>query len=467
MNISKRAFDQSTPCLFTFIFFLLFVLVPFESQAYEPTFCSGKLSNGLAYYIHHDPYSKKHISLDFVIKAGSLDEQEDERGFSHLIEHTTVERMQFKGKKLIDLRCGIWDLSGPTIESVTTYAFTQVHFDVSMAIPRGLEEVLLGFSQALFPFSLKEQDFQEMKEGVLGEIKEARLSHIESWKQWRIAQEYPSYKHPIGNPEIISNASLEKIAQFYQKNYQPDRVAVIIIGNIDVVVAKNLVEKHFGHIPVTDHEESRRDMLEPFSVGHSVYVDKYLPEPLISLTRPLPWMSQSDRLIYSVLTRLLSEHLNKCANVAGAKFSKPILETSRFPAMFRLNVSLDDDLEAGIDHLSAALDSCFSYPMTNDRLDLIKAEMKNDLESMREKGNDPALIEFYRDQFMSPNATLHPDYRSFVLNFIDAEHINRVIPGFLDFSHASLRSFNANAKLISPDHFSKLKNTDLRRTYVD
>lgn len=467
MNISKRASDQSTPGLLTVIFFLLFVLVPFESQAYEPTFCSGKLSNGLAYYIHRDPYSKKHISLDFVIKAGSLDEQEDERGFSHLIEHSIVERMQFKGKKITDLRCGIWDLSGPTIESVTTYVFTQVHFDISMAIPRGLEEVLLGFSKALFPFSLEEQDFQAMKEEVVGEINEVRLSHIESWKEWRIAQEYPFYKHPLGNPDIISNASIEKIYQFYQKNYQPDRVAIILIGNIDVEVAKSMIEKHFGHIPVTEHEECKRDILEHCSDGYSVYVNKYLPDPLISLTKPLPSMSQSDRLIYSVLTRLLSDHLNKCANVAGAKFSKPILETSRYPAMFRLTVSLDDDLEVGIDHLRTALDSCFSYPMTNDRLDLIKAEMKNDLESMREKGNDPALIEFYRDQFMSPNDTMHPDYRSFILNFIDAEYINHMIPGFLDFSHASLRSFNENAKLISPGHFSKLKNTDLRRAYVN
>ena len=468
MNIAKRAFDRSAPCLLTVIFFLLFVLVPFESQAYAPTVCSGKLSNGLAYYIHHDPYSKKHISLDFVIKAGSLDEQEDERGFSHLIEHSINARMQFKGQNISDLRCGIWDLSGPNIESVTTYVFTQFHFDISMAIPRGLEEGLLGFSQALFPFSLEEQDFQAMKEEILEEIKEARLSHIESWKEWRIAQEYPSYKHPIGNPDIISNASIEKIYQFYQKNYQPDRIAVIIIGNIDVEVVKSMVEKHFSHIPVTDYEGCKRDVLEHCSVGHSVYVDKYLPDPLISLTKPLPWMSLSDRLIYSVLTRLLSEHLNTCANAAGAKFSKPILETSRYPAMFRLTVSLDDDLEAGIDHLRSALDSCFSYPMTNDRLELIIAEMKNDLESMGEKGNDPALIEFYREQFISPNNSLdHPIYRSFILNFIDAEHINGLIPGFLDFSHASLRSFNENAKLISPDLFSKLKNTDLRRSYVD
>ncbi|MFI5343959.1 MAG: M16 family metallopeptidase, partial [Chlamydiales bacterium] len=351
MNISKRASDRSTPCLLTFIFLLLFVLVPFESQAHGPTFCSGKLSNGLAYYIHHDPYSKKHISLDFVIKAGSIDEQEDERGFPHLIEHSISARMQFKGKEISDLRCGIWDLSGPHIESVTTYAFTQFHFDISLAIPRGLEEGLLGFSKALFPFSLERQDFQSIKEEILDEIEEARLSPIESWKQWRIAQEYSPYKHPLGNLNTISNASLEKIYRFYQKIYQPDRIAAIIIGNIDVEIAKSLIEKHFGHIPVTDHEESRRDILGPFSVGSSVYVDKHLPDPLISLTKPLSWMSQRNRLIFSVLTRLLSDHLNKCANVAGVKFSKPILETSRYPAMFRLTVSLDDDLEAGIDHL--------------------------------------------------------------------------------------------------------------------
>ncbi len=82
--------------------------------------------------------------------------------------------------------------------------------------------------------------------------------------------------------------------------------------------------------------------------------------------------------------------------------------------MLRLTVSLDDDLEAGIDHLRTALNSCFSYPITENQLDLIKAEMKNDLKIIREKGNDPSLIEFYRDHFILTASSLetdHPDLR--------------------------------------------------------
>lgn len=469
MHFSKKKHAVATRRpLLAYIFLLLFLLVTFKSYADNITFCSGQLSNGLTYYIHHDPHSKHHISLDFIIKTGSLHEQEKEKGFSHLLEHSIGHQMMFKGKKITDRRCEIWDYTYPNIEAVTSYAFTQFHFEISLALPRGLEEGLLGFSHALSRFSLDEQYLEEMRKEVLEEI-DKPLSPFESWKQWRIEHEYPPYrnKNPFGSQEAISEASLEQVEQFFRKNYQQDRIAVVIVGNVDLQKTKHLVEKTFVAIPALNENEIPQPNAKSFPERISVYFNKRLKNNLISLSKPLPKMSQRHSLTFSILTRLLSQHLK-----AFARTTQPILEILTYPEMFRLTVSLPKIDEDGIDLLRETLNSFFNQPITEAQLDLIKSEMKINLKLLREKGNDPSLIDFYRDHFIlnaSSLVTDHPDLRADLLDTICAEDVNRMLYAFQGFSQASLCSF-INADRIPTDLLHKLllKNDGFwRNTYVD
>ena len=48
---------------------------------------SGKLSNGLHYYIMHNDKPKNMASLRLFVRAGSLDEEENQRGLAHFVEH--------------------------------------------------------------------------------------------------------------------------------------------------------------------------------------------------------------------------------------------------------------------------------------------------------------------------------------------------------------------------------------------
>lgn len=52
----------------------------------------GRLENGMTYYIHKNTYPKDSVNIRLVVKAGSLNENEDERGLAHFVEH-----MVFRG----------------------------------------------------------------------------------------------------------------------------------------------------------------------------------------------------------------------------------------------------------------------------------------------------------------------------------------------------------------------------------
>jgi len=66
-----------------FVFAYLLLALPVIAQE------SGKLSNGLEYYVVHNEIPRGRASLRLVVKAGMMHENEHQKGFAHLIEHST------------------------------------------------------------------------------------------------------------------------------------------------------------------------------------------------------------------------------------------------------------------------------------------------------------------------------------------------------------------------------------------
>ena len=54
----------------------------------------GKLDNGLTYYIRHNNYPENQVDFYIAQKVGSIQEEEDQRGLAHFLEH-----MCFNGTK--------------------------------------------------------------------------------------------------------------------------------------------------------------------------------------------------------------------------------------------------------------------------------------------------------------------------------------------------------------------------------
>ncbi|MCX8055890.1 MAG: insulinase family protein, partial [Ignavibacteria bacterium] len=65
-----------------------------ELLPFDPNVKIGVLDNGLKYYIRHNKLPENRAELRLVIKAGSVQEDNDQQGLAHFIEH-----MCFNGTK--------------------------------------------------------------------------------------------------------------------------------------------------------------------------------------------------------------------------------------------------------------------------------------------------------------------------------------------------------------------------------
>ena len=71
-----------------FLFMIIFILSFGEIKVENPKeLVIGKLSNGMTYYIYKNKMPENRVSVNVLVKAGSLQEDDDQLGMAHLIEH--------------------------------------------------------------------------------------------------------------------------------------------------------------------------------------------------------------------------------------------------------------------------------------------------------------------------------------------------------------------------------------------
>ena len=62
----------------------------------------GKLDNGLTYYIRHNNWPENRAEFYIAQKVGSLQENDDQRGLAHFLEHMAFNGSKhFKGNDLL------------------------------------------------------------------------------------------------------------------------------------------------------------------------------------------------------------------------------------------------------------------------------------------------------------------------------------------------------------------------------
>jgi zinc protease len=274
---------------------------------------TGKLANGLTYYIleHKKPAARAQLWL--AVNAGSLLEDDDQRGLAHLVEHMAFNgTTHFPGNKVIDFMESTGMKFGPDVNAYTAadqtvYQLT-VPTDDGKALDTGLD-VLRDWAGNL-TFDAKEV---EKERGVV----------LEEWRSKRDVftrlydKEAPVMFHgsrykdrlPIGLPDVITGAPRDRLVQFYKDWYRPDLMAVIAVGDFqDEAAIEAGIQKRFGDLVNPAHERARD--VYPIPHDHDVLVsvetDAELPYTSVEILdkldhRPEASLRDFRRLIVEAL----------------------------------------------------------------------------------------------------------------------------------------------------------------------
>ncbi len=212
----------------------------------------GTLPNGLKYYIRQNAKPEKRAELRLVVKAGSIQEDDDQLGLAHFVEHTAFNgTTNFKRNELVSY-----------LQSIG------VRFGADLNASTGFDETVYMLPIPTDSAHLVAKAFQILEDWAHGqvfdatEVKNERGVVVEEWRgrkgagdrmlqKWLpVALKGSRYatRLPIGTQESILAASPDKLRRFYQDWYRPDQMAVIAVGDFDKAQIEALIKKHFTGI---------------------------------------------------------------------------------------------------------------------------------------------------------------------------------------------------------------------------
>ncbi|MDR0502603.1 MAG: insulinase family protein [Treponema sp.] len=215
---------------------------------------TGTLPNGLKYYIleNQRPENRAHLAL--VVNAGSVLENDDERGFAHFVEHLAFnDTARFPKLELIEYLRSLGMRFGADANAYTYYDETVYHFDVPVEEKDGIKKIpdkaLAILDDWTYAVSFLPQDVASESLVVLEEFR-TRLGAMERVRKitMPVLFEGSAYadREVIGLSHIIENAQSRQLKAFYDRWYKSDNMALVFVGDFDGKALQADLARHFN-----------------------------------------------------------------------------------------------------------------------------------------------------------------------------------------------------------------------------
>ena len=210
----------------------------------------GKLENGLTYYVQHNVLPRNRAELRLVVKAGSMQEDEDQKGLAHFVEHMAFNgSTHFKKHELISYLQSIGLKFGADLNAYTSFNETVYILPVPTKNKADVEKAFTVLQDWAGGLSLRDEDIN-MERGIileelrLGKGPQDRITKMVFPKLFKDSK-YAN-RLPIGNEVLLKTFDPKSLRRFYQEWYRPELMAVVAVGDIDEKETIDLIRNTFS-----------------------------------------------------------------------------------------------------------------------------------------------------------------------------------------------------------------------------
>jgi zinc protease len=327
----------------------------------DPSAVFGTLDNGMRYMILPNSEPPNRLSLRLHISAGSLMEEDDQRGLAHFLEHmvfngtnshkdanTLIREMQKRGIAF-----------GAHVNAYTSFDETVYMLDLPDLKPDTMK-LTFGVLRDFADGALLSEEEIDAERGVILAEKASRdsVEYRMMLKQFRtmLPGSLIGERFPIGEEEVIKNAPRERFVDFYRKYYTPERMTFVAVGNIDAAELELTIKETFGSLTNPEKPGADPDMGEvtmPEGVEPHIFSDRELTSTDVSLNLVRPFERKPD----TKETRAAGFPIEIAHAIMGRRFERITKqENSPVSAGSASKFTLFNELEMGSVSLTAADD---------------------------------------------------------------------------------------------------------------
>ena len=369
----------------------------------NPNVKTGKLPNGMTYYVMHNVKPEHRAELRLAVNVGSTQENDDQQGLAHFTEHMAFNGTKnFKKNDLVDYIESIGSKFGADLNAYTSFDETvymlQIPTDSAKIIDKSFQ-ILEDWAHNL-TFDSIEIDKERgvvTEEWRLGQGADERMRR----QYWPIlfADSRYAVRLPIGKKDILQNCKYETLRSFYREWYRPENMAVIVIGDIDVDKIIEKIKTQFGNIPKKENKRALQSFPVPDTKGVLIAkaTDKEATNTRIELIYKLPkekivtLTDYRNELITSVYNYMLNTRLMQMQKQADPPF---MYQYTYYGGLVRtksaytsIEVVKDGGIEKGLETMVTENQRVKKFGFTQTELDRIKKDILRDSERQYNERN--------------------------------------------------------------------------------
>ncbi len=220
----------------------VFVMFLFMSCVFAEDYTVHKLPNGqtvVIYEIHNNPI----VTIDTWIKTGSINENDNNNGISHFLEH-----LFFKGTKLHPTgeMDKILESKGAVVNAATSKDFTHYYITIPS---KDYDTAIDLHSDMLLNPQIPRKELEQERKVVLEEIsKDGNSPNKKVYDNLNalMYSHHPYKRKVIGTETNVSTMRREEILEYFNKYYSPSNMITIVVGDIDTDKALNKIQSSFN-----------------------------------------------------------------------------------------------------------------------------------------------------------------------------------------------------------------------------
>ncbi|MEM1442112.1 MAG: pitrilysin family protein, partial [Verrucomicrobiota bacterium] len=219
----------------------------------DPAVTWGVFENGLRYAILPNEEPPDRVSMRLFVDAGSLMEADNQQGLAHFIEHMAFNGTEnFPAGEMVEYFQRLGMGFGSHTNAHVSFRETVYKLELPSAETEIIDEGMKLFRDYADGMLLLPDEIEDER-GVI--LAEKRDRDSVSWRtfveqiNFAMPEIRVSQRMPIGIEEVISNAPRERFVEFYENWYTPNRMAVVVVGDIEVAAVEEIVAKYFKDMP--------------------------------------------------------------------------------------------------------------------------------------------------------------------------------------------------------------------------
>lgn len=397
----------------------------------NPAVRSGKFANGLTYYLQKNTKPEKRVELRLAVNAGSVQEDDDQRGLAHFVEHVMFRGTKsFPGDKLIHYLQSVGASFGPHVNAYTSFDETVY----MLSIPSDKPEVLANGLTIMREWAGEGATFTDE------DIQKERGVVIEEWRIGRGPQQrmmdralplaFGGSKYgqriPIGTHEILESATPDRVRSFYQDWYRPDLMALIVVGDFDPQAMEETIKTQFGTIARLAKVRPRESYTVPENADpiFAIESDRENPNSQMILAFKTPFDPPTTvpkfrrTLGEQIFIRLTSARLQELTQKPNPPFVYSKTDYGPMgvrpqPAYFAVAVTSENGLPAAFTALLTENERVARHGFTESELQRGKKDLLKQLEQQyleRDKTESASLASAYVGHFLASQPAPGPEF---------------------------------------------------------